>query len=652
MTATAHSSTASTTAPSTEHPLSMLSAAEIAATKAIVEAAGLLGEQVRFGYIGLDEAPKAELLAWQPGQPFTRCATAVLVDRATGGVTTATVDVTAGVVVSTRVVDTAAEGHGPILDEEFEDIEAILLTSDAWLAALGKRGIDPMMVRAVPLSPGNFGYEDEVGRRMCRVLAFLQLDDADLPWGHPIDGVCAYVDLTKGEVFHVDDNKVMDVPTERAQWDAEPHASPTRTDLKPIEITQPEGPSFTVTDNLVEWANWQFRFTFDAREGLVLHQIGWKDDSAPGGVRPIINRASIPEMVVPYGDPQPSRYWINYFDQGEYVFGRYTNALELGCDCLGDITYVDAEISDEQGNPRTMRNAICMHEEDYGVLWKHTDLFNGMAETRRNRRMVISFFVTIGNYDYGFYWYLYLDGTIELEAKATGIVFTSAFTGPDGFATEMAPGLGAPFHQHLFSARLDMAVDGHVNAVDEVDAVRVPVGPENPHGNAFRQQHTRLKTEQDAIRDADNLKSRTWLITNPEKNNRLGQPVGYALHPEGQPALLADPSSVIAQRGAFATHHLWVSAHEDGQRWPAGEMVNQSTGKDGLDSFVAGDRDVDGADLVVWHTFGLTHFPRPEDWPVMPVDMTGFKLKPVGFFDRNPALDVPSGTTPHCQGRG
>lgn len=87
-----------------------------------------------------------------------------------------------------------------------------------------------------------------------------------------------------------------------------------------------------------------------------------------------------------------------------------------------------------------MKNAICLHEEDYGVLWKHTDMFNGMTETRRSRRLVISFFLTIGNYDYGFYWYLYLDGTIELEAKATGIVFTSAYRGAEGFSTRWRPG--------------------------------------------------------------------------------------------------------------------------------------------------------------------------------------------------------------------
>ena len=88
---------------------------------------------------------------------------------------------------------------------------------------------------------------------------------------------------------------------------------------------------------------------------------------------------------------------------------------------------------------------------------------------------MVSFFTTVGNYDYGFYWYLYLDGTIEFEAKATGVVFTSSVPdGPTDFASEIAPGLGAPFHQHLFSARLDMMIDGATNRVEELDLVRLP----------------------------------------------------------------------------------------------------------------------------------------------------------------------------------
>jgi primary-amine oxidase len=624
-----------------DHPLTPLSADEIRSVRRIADASGLLGDSVRFVYVALDEPHKETVLAFQPGDPIQRRARVLLLDRATGLGTDVLVSITDEKVVQQTSIDAATEGHVPILDEEFEDIEAFLLESSEWLEAMGKRGLDPADVRAVPLSAGVFGHDDEVGRRIVRVLAFYQYDKADLPWAHPIDGVVAYVDLTQRRVVKVMDEIDLAVPAERGQWDAEPHAAATRTDLKPIEITQPEGPSFHVEGNQITWADWTFRFGFDIREGLTLHQVSIAD-------RPVIYRASIAEMVVPYADPSPVRYWQNYFDQGEYLFGRYTNSLELGCDCLGEIQYFDVTFADENGDPKVLKNAICLHEEDYGVLWKHTDMFNGMAETRRSRRLVISFFLTIGNYDYGFYWYLYLDGTIQLEAKATGVVFPSAYRGPDGYATEIAPGLGAPFHQHLFSARLDMAVDGDVNIVEEVDAVPVPRGPDNPWGNAFRAQKTKLTRESEAMRMADNSKARVWHITNPTKQNRLGQDVGYALYPEGQPVLLADPSSSIAGRAAFATNHLWVTKYDPAQRYPAGQFVNQHPGGAGLPAFVAGDRDIDGQDIVVWHTFGLTHFPRPEDWPVMPVDYAGFKLKPVGFFDRNPALNIPAADVGDC----
>ncbi|MBP1817254.1 primary-amine oxidase [Mycobacterium sp. OAE908] len=624
-----------------DHPLTPLTADEIRAVRRIVDVHGLLGESVRFVYTALEEPHKETVLAFSPGDPIERRARVLLLDRATGLGADLVVSITGDRVVTQQSIDAGADGHVPILDQEFEDIEAFLLESAEWLTAMRKRNLNPTDVRAVPLSAGVFGHEDEVGRRVVRVLAFYQYDEADLPWAHPIDGVVAYVDLTARRVTKVIDEFDLAVPAERGEWDAEPHAVPARTDLKPIEIIQPEGPSFSVDGNQITWADWTFRFGFDIREGLTLHQI------AIGG-RPVVYRASIAEMVVPYADPSPVRYWQNYFDQGEYLFGRYTNSLELGCDCLGEIKYFDVTIADEHGEPKVLKNAICLHEEDFGVLWKHTDMFNGMAETRRSRRLVISFFLTIGNYDYGFYWYLYLDGTIQLEAKATGIVFTSAYRGPDGFATEMAPGLGAPFHQHLFSARLDMAVDGNVNVVEEVDAVPVPMGPDNPWGNAFRAQKTKLTRESEAQRVADNLKARVWHVTNPTKQNRLGQDVGYALYPEGQPVLLADPSSSIAQRAAFATKHLWVTKYDPAERYSAGQFVNQHPGGAGLPAFTAGDRNIDGEDIVVWHTFGLTHFPRPEDWPVMPVDYAGFKLKPQGFFDRNPALNVPAAPRAHC----
>jgi primary-amine oxidase len=639
--------TAPTETPSeaTAHPLDMATEREVTAVRDILAAAGQLTETTRWAFFAPEEPAKSEVLAHEPGAEVDRRFRVVLLDLATGQSRDVVVSTSHDRVDSVHELDPATTGQPPIIDSEFELIEEIVNANEEWCAALRRRDLDPAMVRSVPLSAGVYDYPEEVGRRIVRSFGFRQDHPADHPWAHPVDGLVAYVDLTRRVVTKVIDERLLSVPAEPGNFNDPAQVGPARTTLKPIEITQPEGPSFTIEGNRVRWEKWDLRVGFNEREGLTLHQISFDG-------RPIVYRASIAEMVVPYADPSPVRFWQNYFDCGEYMFARYANSLELGCDCLGEIHYLDAVIADDLGAPNTIRNAICLHEEDYGVLWKHTDLFAGSNETRRQRRMVFSFFTPIGNYDYGFYWYLYLDGTIQCEVKATGILFTAAYP-PEGneYATEVAPGLGAPYHQHLFSARLDMTVDGTRNAVDEIEAQRVPVDAANPHGNAFRRARTRLSTESAAQRMADNSKGRTWHIVNPDVRNRFGNPVGYALRPEGQPALLADESSSIRARATFATRHLWVTRYDPAQRYPAGDFVNQNPGGDGLPRWTAADRNVDGEDIVLWHTFGPTHFPRPEDWPVMPVDYAGFTLKPVGFFDRNPTLDVPATGAAHCSSR-
>jgi primary-amine oxidase len=624
------------------HPLARLSAAEIDSARTLFQKHDLLTPTTRFAMLALEEPTKDAVLAWRTGDPLDRRVRATLLDVATGQVRAVVASVSREEIDQVTEVDTAVDGQPPILLDEFIAVDEIVKADPGWRAAIERRGItDFDLVRPCPLSAGSYDIEGERGRRLLRVLSFVANRPEDHCWAHPIDGVVAYIDLIEKRVIQLIDSALLPVPAEEGNYDDPAFTGPARDTLRALEITQPDGPSFQVDGDEVTWEGWKFRVGFDPREGLVLHQLSIQD-------RPLVYRASIAEMVVPYGDPSPVHFWQNYFDAGEYLLGQQANSLVLGCDCLGEIRYFDAVLADGDGNPREISNAICLHEEDFGVLWKHSDLFTEAAETRRQRRLVVSYWATVGNYDYGFFWYLYLDGTVEMEVKATGVVFTSSYAERSDYATEIAPGLGAPYHQHLFSARLDMMLDGVGNAVDELDVRRVPVGEANPYGNAFTRTATRLTRESEGARDADNSVGRVWRISNPGKTNRLGQPVAYVLRPEGQPALLADETSSIARRAAFATKHLWVTRQHPDERYPAGENVNQHPGGAGLPAFVADDESIDGEDIVVWHTFGSTHFPRVEDWPVMPVDRCGFALRPAGFFDRNPTLDVPATTAKHC----
>ncbi|HVV37125.1 MAG TPA: hypothetical protein VHC63_11025, partial [Acidimicrobiales bacterium] len=383
--------------------------------------------------------------------------------------------------------------------------------------------------------------------------------------------------------------------------------------------------------------------SMDPLEGLVLHQVSYAG-------RSIAHRMSISEMVVPYGDPSPMHNWKNAFDAGEWGLGRMANSLKLGCDCLGEIRYLDFVFADEHGNPQVTENAICIHEEDYGIAWKHVDLLGGRTEVRRQRRLVVSFIATVGNYEYGFYWYFYLDGSIQLEVKLTGIMSTRAL-GADEHPTHalrIAPGLAAPVHQHLFCARLDLDIDGVANEVYEQNVERDSTSADNPLGNAFTPTTTLLGRESAAQRDVDPARSRVWKIVNPGVTNpATGAPVGYKLVPGSTPTLLAQPDSSIARRATFATHNLWVTPYAPDEHRAAGDYPNQHVGGDGLPRWTAADRPLSNTDVVVWHTFGVTHVPRPEDWPVMPVEYCGFQLIPVGFFEKNPALDIPP--PDHCE---
>jgi primary-amine oxidase len=347
-------------------------------------------------------------------------------------------------------------------------------------------------------------------------------------------------------------------------------------------------------------------------------------------------------MYIPYGDPSPTHYRKNVFDEGEYGVGFMLNSLELGCDCLGEIQYFDVVVNDEQGSPVTLPNAICLHEEDFGVGWKHTDFRTNKVEVRRSRRLVISCFATVGNYEYGYFWYLYQDGTIQYEVKLTGVISTGAYADePPGHGTPVAPGLYGPNHQHFFNVRLDMCVDGERNSVYQVDSVPVPPGPENPYGNAWVTQRELLASEGQAQRLVDPFAGRYWAVVSSTGRNGLGQPTGYKLQPGENVLPLQQQDSQAYRRARFAFNHLWVTAYDPDQRYAAGDYPNQHPGGDGLPRYVSGDRPLRDADVVLWYTFGAHHVVRPEDWPVMPVSYVGFHLKPVGFFDGNPALDLP-----------
>ncbi len=637
------------------HPLDPLSLTELTLARDIVVRERALGDRARFVIAELREPGKSIVLAFDDavaagsGTPpaCPRVAFLVVMDGPRGEVGEAIVDLVDRRILSWTPLPfgEAPYGQAPILFDDFMLAERVVKADPTWRAAIRRRGLTDEEIERVqvdPFSAGYFDRDEEKGRRLVRAVSYWREALTDNAYAHPIEGVVAVVDLTAQAVIAlIDDGRIIPIPRRKLNYDT-PSLGPARQTLKPLDIVQPEGPSFTVDGWHVRWQNWDFRVGFTPREGLVLHRLRWEDASGP---RPVIYRASVTEMVVPYADPSTNHYWKSAFDAGEYGLGRLANALALGCDCLGLIHYFDVPSLDDFGAPVVMKNAICMHEEDYGTLWKHYEIRTGVFEMRRSRRLVVSFFATVGNYDYGFYWYLYQDGTIQLEAKLTGIIQTSAVAPGESYpwGGMVSDGLGGPTHQHFFNARLHMMVDGDGNSVSESEFHGRPIGADNPYGNVFDVRTRLLSNESEAAREADGATGRYWKVFNPNKTNVLGAHPGYKLVVTPSPLMLAQPESFVFRRGGFATKHVWVTPFDERERFASGDYPNQHAGG-GLPAYIRQGRSIDNTDLVLWHTFGHTHVCKPEDMPVMPVEYAGFTLKPNNFFYGNPAMDLPGGS--------
>jgi primary-amine oxidase len=652
----------STVAPMGTYPLDPLTAQEIRAAVAIVKESGRLTDSMSYVMISLAEPPKPPGLDFDLVPTPDRAAFVIMYDKVASLIYESVVSITAGTVLSWTPVP---DRFPPFLEEDMFAIEALVRADPQWQAAMGKRGVTDFDLAMI--DPWPAGYVSDADHpssspRLCRPLTWMRSAPGEHGYARPIEGLIVTVNADAMKVIEVADHGVTPVPAHAGNYEpdfmlADPQNRPAftelRSDVKPIVITQPEGPSFEVDGWGVRWQKWQLRVGFNPREGLTLHQISYNDK---GRIRPILYRAALSEMVVPYGDASPTHWNKNVFDMGEVGMGLMANSLTLGCDCLGEIYYFDGVVNDSRGEPVTIANAVCMHEEDFGMAWKHTDFRTGKVEVRRSRRLVISSVATVGNYEYGFFWYLYTDGAIEYEVKLTGVLTTGAIAvGQKPVSGVLvAPGIYGPHHQHFFNVRLDMTIDGENNSVYEVDSVPLPFGETNPHHNAWITEATLLETEGQGARDFEFSTARFWKITNPSSVNELGEEVAYKLMPGAVVPSMLQAGSAIYDRAAFVQHNLWVTKYDPAEMYAAGNYPYQSPDAQGLPMYVADDASIADTDVVLWYTVGAHHIVRPEDWPVMPTNYAGFHLKPTGFFDGNPALDLPPTEMAacHCHSTG
>src|SRR5262245_40598525 len=623
------------------HPLDPLTENEITVAAETLKAYETFPKEALFSTIVLHEPPKHEVLEFKPGMPFRRDAFSVVMDRVNNRVFEAIVDLNASRIASWKEI----LGVQPQVFVVENDVlvPQIVKADPAWQAAMRKRGItDFDKVQVDTWAAGRLAGQPP--GRLLRAVSYYK-EGANNFYGRPIEGVVALVNMNTGKVVELLDSGAVPLPPPSQDLD-EKSIGQQRVAPRPLVITQPQGSSIEVNGNEVHGQNWRFRFSMHPREGLVLHTVGYEDQ---GRLRSILYRGSVSEMVVPYGDTGLNWRWRSAFDVGEYGVGRLASPLEPGLDAPPNATLFDANLSDDSGQPFRLERAIGLYERDGGILWKHFDSIGSQNQTRRARELVIFFVATIGNYDYAINWIFHQDGVLEIDCALTGIMQAKgvAVRTEGGSAQHLHSGhliaenLVAPHHQHFFSFRLDLDIDGVSNTVTELNTRAMAAGSENPDLNGMVTEETVLRSEASAQRSISTESARTWRVGNPALKNALGQHPSFILVPGTNAIPYISPESQVRRRARFVDHHLWVTRYSPSERYAAGDYPNQSTGGDGLPRWVAGDRRIENDDVVLWYTMGITHIPRPEEWPVMPVTHIGFKLVPAGFFARNPALDVP-----------
>jgi primary-amine oxidase len=629
------------------HPLDPLTAEEIAQAARTLKRTRPLAEGVYFPVLVLKEPPKEQVLAYQPGQKFTREAFVVVYDRSANETHEAIVDLTADRVTSYRLVPGVQPRE---LIEEYEAVPDLIRADPQVQAALAKRGFtDPKKVyievwatSALP-APGQ-----QPGGRLGRALFYDRREGINA-YLRPVGGLMALLDLNKRQVVRLLDSGVVPVSDNPDNFFDPRQVGQLRPAPRPLQMALPQGPTFTVRGHEVRWQNWSFRFANHQREGLVLYQVSYDDH---GRVRPILYRGSLAELVVPYGDPEEFWKWRAPFDEGEYFLGMMAMPLQRGRQVPDHAVLVDSVLASDRGESYMTQGNVAVYERDGGVLWQHTDAESMRLECRRARELVVTSLLALGNYDYGLNWIFGEDGQLRVEVELGGIPLARAVEtttcqrcngkeveagkAEDGHGTVVAPHIVTPNHQHWFCFRLDLDVDGTANTVSELNVKPAPPGGEA----AFTLEERVLGTESEAQRDLDAASQRRWKIYNAGARTKLGHHPGYVLEPGENTVPHQAADSTVRRRAAFLNHHLWVTRYKAEEQFPAGDYPNSSVAGKGLPHYAADNEKLAGEDVVLWYSCGATHVPRPEDWPVMPSVRIGFRLVPHGFFTRNPALDL------------
>ncbi|XP_075505771.1 amine oxidase [copper-containing] gamma 2-like [Primulina tabacum] len=600
----------------------------------------------------LEEPDKEVVLKWRKGEELPPRKASVIA-RAAGKSYILTVDIESGEVVEQ---DTSRISGYPLVT--LEDMEATIrapLASAHFNRTIVERGVNPNDVACLPFSPGWFGKAED-GRRLVKLECFTIKDTINF-YMRPIEGVVVITDLDTKEIVEIVD-KGKHIPIPKGTGSDYRFSADNSATIKlpnPISMEQPNGPNFVIEGNhLVKWANWEFHLKADPRSGVMISGAKIRDPDS-GVVRNVMYKGFISELFVPYMDPEEAWYFKTYMDAGEYGFGLQSLALDPLNDCPRNAKYMDAVFAAADGKPYVRPNMICIFERYAGdAAWRHSEsaavIGQELREARPKVSLVARFVATLANYDYIVDWEFHADGLIHAKVSLTGMVIVKGTSyantnqvndSEDMYGTLLSDNIIGVVHDHFINFYLDMDIDGTDNSFVNVHLQREYTKNNLPRRSYMKINKTVAKTEKDAQIKLKMYDPSEFHVVNPNKQTKVGNSVGYKLVPSGGTAAsLLDPEDTPQKRSSFTNNQIWVTRYNKSEQWSGGLFAYQSHGDDTLQVWSDRDRSIENTDIVMWYTLGFHHVPCQEDFPIMPTVSSGFDLKPVNFFERNPVLKI------------
>ena len=625
-----------------QHPLDPLGWQEYWTVLDVLAEAGHLDSETRFSRLQLHEPDKSLVWNWKSGNDIPRSAFAVV--REGPRTFEAVVDISARRLTSWSEL----EGAQPQwLDEEFGSGAARVKENPEFIAAMERRGItDLTFIDCHAIPPGYFGTPEQQGKR----IGYVYCSDPSgvrNTWTRSIGGLTIVVDMEDGTVLRVVDEGVVPVPETTAEYDRA-SLEPMRDVPGPVHVSQPLGPGFVIDGHQIAWQNWSFHVRPDTRVGMVVSTVRYQDGERD---RRVMYEGSLSEIFVPYMDPSFGWHARNFIDAGEFSAGGLTKPLLPGRDCPDHAVYFEHVVAGDDGRPQDRENMICVFERVAGdVSWRHI----GTPEASRPKRdLVVRMAAVLGNYDYLFDWVFEQNGSIRVGVGATGIaeaktvVEADAQTRPagearaDAYGRFVAPHIVAVNHDHYFSFRIDLDVDGPRNdfLIDRLKSVTLP--DDNPRRSVWVVDESIASSESQAKMTIDYNRPAVWRVASESTTNKVGYRTSYQLMPGSNGNTLMTADDYPRRRAGFIDHHLWVTPYAPDEWYAAGKYPTLSEPGMGLPAWTAANRSIRNTDIVLWHTIGMHHVVRAEDWPIMPVLWHWFELRPFDFFDQNPAMDLP-----------